>query len=225
MGIARKMIEPKPTVRLFPLPNVVLFPHGVLPLHVFEPRYRQMTRDALADDRRIAMILPRGSMASEPVPLRRVACIGRIHRENALPDGRFTLMLHGEARVLIEKELPRELPYRVAEVTVLGDSQSPSLATRRQVQRVHVLSLFRRAFSETHPSATRFLDSLAADVPSGAFADMIAYAAPIPLEIKQQLLETPSVDERLEVLSSALEELFDGNSDPSPDFLEGLSSN
>ncbi|MFO0947178.1 MAG: LON peptidase substrate-binding domain-containing protein [Planctomycetota bacterium] len=217
--------EPISMARLFPLSNVVLFPYGVLPLHIFEPRYRQMTRDALADDRRIAMVLPSGGMNQEPVPIHQVACIGRIHQENALPDGRFTFLLHGEARVLVERELPLDRMYRVAKVQVLDDALEPNLATRRQLQRAHILSLFRQVLPEAHPSVTRFFESLAADVPPGAFADMVAYASPLPMEIKQQLLATPSVDRRLEVLAGALEEIREGGSDPSPDFLEGLSLN
>jgi Lon protease-like protein len=68
--------------RLFPLPDVLLFPHALIPLHIFEPRYRQMTEDALAGDRLITMVqirpAPKGSPWSEPVPITCVGCVGKI---------------------------------------------------------------------------------------------------------------------------------------------------
>src|SRR6266568_3715474 len=84
--------------RLFPLPNAVLFPHLVMPLHIFEPRYRQMTRDALAGDRFIAMVLlqPGWESEYEALPaIHSVACLGRIQAEQRLPDGRFNIQLRG----------------------------------------------------------------------------------------------------------------------------------
>ena len=94
-------------VSLFPLPNVVLFPRAVLPLHVFEPRYRRMTADALVAQKRLAMALLKpgwerdyyGSPEIEPV-----VCVGRIVNSELLPDGRYNLLLQGEMRACVEKE-------------------------------------------------------------------------------------------------------------------------
>src|SRR6516165_8373385 len=93
--------------RLFPLPNMVLFPHVVQPLHIFEPRYRQMTRDALAGDRLISLVLLRpGSDAHERrAAVHAVACLGRILAEQALPDGRYNLLLRGLARIRLNGEI------------------------------------------------------------------------------------------------------------------------
>src|SRR5215471_4819338 len=90
--------------RLFPLPNVVLFPHLVLPLHIFEPRYRQMTTDALAGDRLLAMTLLKPGWESdyEGMPeIYPIACLGRIQAEKRLPDGRLNLQLRGLTRIRI----------------------------------------------------------------------------------------------------------------------------
>ena len=95
--------------RLFPLPGLVMFPHVVLPLHIFEPRYRQMTEDALAGDRLITMIqispLPKGKSWVEPVQIEEVGCLGRIIQHERLPDGRFNILLLGRKRVRIRREL------------------------------------------------------------------------------------------------------------------------
>src|SRR5262245_4682668 len=94
--------------RLFPLPNLVFFPQVMQPLHVFEPRYRQMTADALEGDRLIALVLPKpgweGDYMGKPL-LHDVACIGRIMAEQLLEDGRYNMLLRGLARVRIVDEI------------------------------------------------------------------------------------------------------------------------
>ena len=103
--------------RLFPLPDLVLFPHVVHPLHVFEPRYRQMTANALASDRLIAPVLLRpgwepqyeGRPAIYPV-----ACLGRLVAEQKLPDGRYNLLVRGLSRMRIRSEVQDGRAYRTA---------------------------------------------------------------------------------------------------------------
>src|SRR5215467_11468730 len=112
------------TARLFPLPNLVLFPHVMQPLHMFEPRYRRMTRDALAGDRLIALVLLRPGWEADykgRPPVHAVACLGRILAEERLNDGRYNLLLRGLGRIRIEEELPRETPYRVARAELLAE--------------------------------------------------------------------------------------------------------
>src|SRR5256885_9707642 len=90
--------------RLFPLPNLVLFPQVVQPLHVFEQRYRQMTADALAGDRLIAMALLRPGWEADydgRPAIHPVACLGRVVADQRLDDGRYNLLLRGLARVRV----------------------------------------------------------------------------------------------------------------------------
>src|SRR5947208_11484422 len=85
-------------VRLFPLPNLVLFPRVVQPLHVFEPRYRQLMADALDTDRLIAMALLRPGWEADyekAPPLHPTVCLGRIQQEERLGDGRYNFLLQG----------------------------------------------------------------------------------------------------------------------------------
>src|SRR5438874_11474896 len=88
-------------VRLFPLPNLVLFPHVMQPLHIFEPRYRQLTEDALDGDRLITLVLPlpgwEKDYADKPA-LHSIGCVGKIMAEQRLEDGRFNILLRGLAR-------------------------------------------------------------------------------------------------------------------------------
>src|SRR5438876_8293933 len=112
------------TARLFPLPNMVLFPHVVQPLHVFEPRYRQMTTDALAGDRLIALVLLQPGWepdyASTPA-VHAVGCVGKIVADQALPDGRFNLLLRGLSRIRVDHEIPHAKQYRLARVELLAE--------------------------------------------------------------------------------------------------------
>src|SRR5689334_14855014 len=94
---------------IFPLPNAVLLPGGLMPLHVFEPRYREMTRDALDGARLLAIArLKPGYEAKyqERPAVFPAAGLGRIIASEELADGRFLLVLRGIARVQIERELP-----------------------------------------------------------------------------------------------------------------------
>src|ERR1700722_2304739 len=110
--------------RLFPLPSLVFFPQVMQPLHIFEPRYRQMTADALAGDRFIALVLPRPGWdkdyAGKPA-IHDVACLGRIMAEQQLDDGRFNILLRGLARIRIVKELSSSKLYRLPRCGVLHD--------------------------------------------------------------------------------------------------------
>src|SRR5262249_5933389 len=124
--------------RLFPLPNLVLFPHVMQPLHIFEPRYRQMTADALAADRLItpALLKPGWEADYEGRPdLFEVACLGRIVAEQRLEDGRFNILLRGLARVRVLKEIKQGKPYRSARVEVLTEMDMPGLEPARRLRR------------------------------------------------------------------------------------------
>src|SRR5947207_8575980 len=112
------------TARLFPLPNLVFFPHVMQPLHIFEPRYRQMTADALDGDGLIALAVlqPNWEKHYEGKPaIAPVACLGKITADQRLEDGRYNLLLRGLTRIRVLRELTTAKLYRQAEVAVLKD--------------------------------------------------------------------------------------------------------
>jgi Lon protease-like protein len=183
-------------VRLFPLPNLVMFPSVVQPLHIFEARYRAMMMDALDDDRLLAMALLRPGWEDEyeeRPAIHPVACLGRIFNEERLSDGRWNLLLHGLHRVRIDEELPPSRPYRQARVTLLedipgdGDEQQLRNALRQSVPRF--LDEQGGAASE----ARRLLDS---DLSLGTLCDVFSYALPIEQALKQQLLQELDITRR-----------------------------
>jgi len=107
-------------IPLFPLPGVVLLPGTLLPLHIFEPRYRAMVAEALEADRLIGMALlkPGWETAAEPPPIHPVGGAGEIVESEDLPDGRYNILLQGRFRYRVLEEAPAN-PYRTARVQEL----------------------------------------------------------------------------------------------------------
>ena len=126
-----------PTIPVFPLPNVVLFPNVFLPLHIFEPRYRRMVDDALNGDRIIGMVLLRagwerdydGRPAVYPV-----GCAGVITHAERLADGRFNIVLRGMEKFRITGE-DASLPYRLAEVEPVPEPPAESVREEMRAER------------------------------------------------------------------------------------------
>ena len=117
---------PATRLSIFPLPGALLFPGLQLPLHIFEPRYRAMVSDALARDRRIAMVQPQAPV--EGAPLFQVGCVGHIGEVEALEDGCFNIVLEGLARFRIVRELDVTTPFRQVEAELLEDPREEALS-------------------------------------------------------------------------------------------------
>ncbi|MBC9034624.1 LON peptidase substrate-binding domain-containing protein [Sphingomonas sp. JC676] len=183
----------KPTrLSIFPLGGALLFPRMQLPLHIFEPRYRAMITDSLARDRRIGMIQPRD--ANEPPALFDVGCVGRIADVEALPDGRFDIVLEGLARFTILRELDVTTPFRQVE------------AELEEGREDEFLSLGERASLEME--SRRFADGLGYAVDweavtrldDEALVNGIAQIAPFDVASKQALLEADSLGDRARLI-------------------------
>jgi uncharacterized protein len=196
--------------RLFPLPNVVLFPHVVLPLHIFEPRYREMTEDALAGDRLVTIVQLRPDAPDQDPDrpaIEAVGCLGRIIQHERLPDGRFNVLLAGRKRVLLVREIPGAKPYRLAEARILEDRapDEPGAPLRREL-----VALF-RTLIERQGTLDPDLDALlAAALDLGLLTDIIAHALGLPPAIKQALLDDCAVAHRARRLIALLRPLAAG---------------
>ena len=200
--------------RLFPLPNLVLFPYVIQPLHIFEPRYRQLMEDALKDDRLIAMALLQPGWEEKyhnNPPIYPVVCLGRVHKEERLSDGRWNLLLHGLARARVETEPETDRLYRVARVRLIPEEEvaSPQKAKglRRQLGR-----RVSRWFAAQEAALVQMEKLLHSDLTLGALCDVFSFALPIAIEVKQQLLEDADVEQRARRLIAHLEE----NEPPAP---------
>jgi Lon protease-like protein len=181
-------------VPLFPLAGAILFPRAQLPLHIFEDRYRDMVRDAMADQGRIAMIQPSGS--GEPAPLFRAGCIGEIVGVEELDDGRYNIVLQGSRRFRLIAEADVDTLYRQAEIDLDAfDDAEPDplpLALRSAVEQ----------------EARRFGDALGLIVDWDAVGQLedellvnaIAQVAPFDPGAKQALLEEETLNGRADLV-------------------------
>src|SRR5689334_24619707 len=126
-----------PTIPIFPLPNVVLFPNVFLPLHIFETRYREMLEDALKGDRIIGMVLLRpgweGNYEGRP-PVYPIGCAGVISHAERLPDGRFNIVLRGMEKFRICGE-EDDLLYRLAQIEAVPEPPVDSVRAKMQAHR------------------------------------------------------------------------------------------
>lgn len=179
-------------ISIFPLSGAVLFPGLQLPLHLFEPRYRALMSDALARDRKIGMIQPQ--RAGEDAPLFLVGCLGKIGEVEALDDGRFNVILEGEARFRILRELDVTTPFRQVEAELLAEDEA------------RVLSPIERALFERE--ARRFADAQGYGVDWESVARLddvslingVSQIAPFDAAAKQALLEADDIAQRCELL-------------------------
>lgn len=177
---------------IFPLPGAILYPGLQLPLHIFEPRYRAMVSDALARDRRIAMIQPQ--RPAEGAPLFTVGCVGHIDEVEALEDGRFNIVLTGEARFRLLRELDVATPFRQVEGELLDEPQDEVLSA---IERASFEQEARR-FADAHGYAVDWASVGRLDDES--LINGVSQIAPFDLAAKQALLEAPTLAERCELL-------------------------
>ena len=190
------MADDKPLrIPVFPLAGALLFPRAQLPLHIFEPRYRAMVRDALAGDRLIGMIQPRGP--DEPPPLFDVGCIGRIAGAEELEGGRFNIVLEGLGRFRIAREADVDTLYRQVDVVRggfddSGEAEPLGLAQRAELEREARRYADALGYSVDWEAVTRLDDEM--------LVNAIAQVAPFDVGSKQALLEAPDIAERCDLL-------------------------
>lgn len=177
---------------IFPLSGAILFPGLALPLHIFEPRYRAMASDALARDRRIAMIQPQRS--GEGAPLFEIGCVGRIGEVEALEDGRYNLVLEGETRFRVVRELDVTTPFRQIEGEAIADDDEAVLAA---VERA-AFELEARAFADAQGYSVDW-DSVSR-LDDQTLINGVSQIAPFDFAAKQALLEAPDLSTRCELL-------------------------
>jgi Lon protease-like protein len=193
--------------RLFPLPDLVLFPHVIQPLHIFEPRYRRMTADALADDHLIALVQQcAGANEDDPSPpaIHQIACLGRIVASQTLENGRYNLLLQGVSRIRILEETPNDKPYRSARVEMLDDCPCSSSRTEATLRRKFAkrMPVWFPSKAEVFEQFQKLIDS---DLSLGALCDIFSFALPLNSQFKQALLEELDVRKRVRALLKHME--------------------
>lgn len=189
------MSEARALTRLsiFPLAGALLFPRMHLPLHLFEPRYRAMMSDALARDRRIGMVQPRGD--GQRPPLFQIGCVGKIAQFEGLDDGRYNLVLEGLSLFRIARELDVTTPFRQVEAELIPVSIEPEILSAASRASLEAES---RRFADIQGYAVDW-DSVAR-LDDESLVNGVAQIAPFDVAAKQALLESPSLEDRAEML-------------------------
>jgi len=191
--------------RLFPLPNLVLFPHVMQPLRIFEPRYRELLEDTLADDGLIAMALLRPGWESNydgRPEVEPVVCLGRVLTHRRLPEGDYNVLLLGLQRALICRELPATRSFRRAKLRLLQDRSSMAEPHRLLALRRQLLTLFQRLLPADEESRDDLGALLGKQLSLSDLTDIIAFTAALDIRIKQGLLsECDSVRRAQRLLS------------------------
>lgn len=186
---------------LFPLGGVVLFPSGVLPLHIFEPRYRQMMADALNGDRMITIVQPKMPLVStlHGPQLEKVGCLGKILDSERLQDGRYNLLLAGMKRVKIvnELEIPGKL-YRTAILETIDDERLAQVSKSCLSEMTHrFLSLLNDTDRDESAGNDDLRQLIMESQDASLISDLICQSLSLPPAMKQILLEENDVPQRV----------------------------
>jgi len=194
------------SVPLFPLPNVVLFPGAVLPLHIFEERYKAMTANVIAGDGQIAMALLRlgweKNYHCKPM-IDPIVCVGRISGWEKLDDGRYNFLLHGQARAKVIDEKDESSLYRVARVERLHEihaSDQELLCKRRRF-----LEMFSSEPLASLPVTSQLNKIISSPLPTDTVADLVAFHLLGDIPLKQSLLAETDVAKRIDRVLAALD--------------------
>lgn len=195
-------------VAVMTLPEVAFFPQALMPLHIFEPRYRRMLKDVLAADRLFAVVgLDPSAEDGRFEPPHRIATVGIVRACQKNDNGTSNLLLQGLARVEV-LEILREEPYRQIRIRALtsepGAEPDENLRLRASVGKL--LSLKQRLGAEMSAEFTQFLRTV--DDPE-TFVDLAAFSLCDDARLKQRLLETLDVHERLRLFSDHLRREID----------------
>jgi Lon protease-like protein len=204
------MLALPPTLRIFPLGEVVFFPDTLLPLHVFEPRYRRLVADALEGDRTIGMVLVRGADGPvAPAPPDRpdrpavydIGCAGRIVEHEPLEDGRSMIVLRGTVRFRIRRELEVADPYRIVEAQALYEAPIPAEHMRAWRDELRGwVGDYVAALSGERAS----VDKVFAKLDLEGLVNYLSASLPLSVLEKQSLLECATAEQRFRRLCDVL---------------------
>lgn len=197
--LASEIIE----IPIFPLTDVVFFPGTVIPLHIFEPRYRQMVSDSLSQDRRIGIILansePGGSLESG---FPGVGGLGLITDYQEREEGKYDILLTGVSRFQLI-EFVKEKPYRIARVRLLGDNRMDQ-PEDRDLRRRLISGYKRFSGLEEDSEELEILEEAGFET----LVNSVCSVLPLATEEKQRLLETDDVADRAEMTLEQVDNLL-----------------
>ncbi|MHC4878561.1 MAG: LON peptidase substrate-binding domain-containing protein [Planctomycetota bacterium] len=192
---------------LFPLPDTALFPNVLLPLHIFEPRYKCMVEDVLKSDGFLALALLKDAhdenYGTKTCAIHDTVCLSKVVADDRLDDGRYYLLLQGLCRAKLVTEVPNDLPYRMGILDLISDEYSAQPVIDRDHRKQELVSHFSSLFPQLGVDQ-KLLLALDTDVALGELCDVIAHAMRLDSSVARSLLEQSDVDERSELLLQLL---------------------
>ena len=192
-------------VPLFPLPNVVLFPRAVLPLHIFEDRYKAMTAHALAGNQLIAMALLRpgweANYYSRPA-IEPIVCLGQILSSERLDDGKYNFLLRGLIRAKILTEETSN-PYRLARLQPLREEPVMEIDLTNERQRL--MEILCRKPLASLPQTAQLKRIVSSPLSTGEVADLVAFHVLTNMNFKQSILADTDIPRRVSRVIHALD--------------------
>lgn len=200
MDDAERVRQALPRIAIFPLPGAVLLPHALVPLHIFEPRYRKMTRDCDEGSRTLALAnIPDDRAAGEKPPrVLPVIGVGVLARVDRLPEGRFNVVLRGVQRARIEEELATGEPYRLVRATPLVSRATPGALQKANDLKRLVLALSAALRNQETQALAQLAARAGAD--PGDLADIVAGALLATPRERQAVLEAVEMEQRLDLV-------------------------
>jgi Lon protease-like protein len=212
MSTEKQPNNPTQWMPLFPLPSTVFFPSTDLPLHIFEPRYRQMIDEALAGDGKIGMIQlkPGWESTYHATPeIVQIGCFGHIERHTKFSDGKYNILLKGVSRFRIVKEFAGK-PYRRVEIELLKEANDICIVGEDHAEKTRLIEHAREftgMLPDSHPEKIEPI--LKSCKLMSELVDQLAYRLNIIMEQKQSFLEELDVLKRLEFIHSAIQMKID----------------
>ncbi len=198
----------KGVARLFPLPDLIMFPHVMQPIHVYEPRYRELLNDALDSDGLIAMALLAPGWETDydgrPALLPH-ACLGKIVTHQRTNKGEYNILLLGMRRIRIDRELAPTCSFRQAEVTVLDDFCLSENDADRPALQTSLTKGFQGFLPKGKSTDNALQELLAAEIPLEVLTDLVSFALPMDFKAKCDLLGECDIDKRAAMLLGALD--------------------
>ncbi len=200
-------IEISSAVPIFPLPEVVLFPRQVLPLHIFEPRYRAMIADVLRDNRVLGIALLESGYEREyftsHAPIHRIVGVGRVIASEELADGKYNILLRGEVRAEIVGECDGR-QYRVARIEIIEPCRGLTPEVCQQLRR-EMFEVIKQQMLADAECRDHYLRLFEEPLSLGELTDLIASGLPIVGELRQQMLAEPEACTRARMLLKHLQ--------------------
>lgn len=214
------------TARLFPLPNLVMFPHVMQPLHVFEPRYRALLEESLAHDKLIALALLAPGWEQDydgRPPIRPVGCLCRVTTHHQTEQGTYNALLLGLRRIKVGPDLPPTKLFREAEATIIDDIYPADNALRRPDLQRRLVAAFRRVLPKLPAAGPQIEQLLSSQISLGPLTDIVSYTLNLDQKIKEDLLAQPLPDLRALLLLECLTK--PGRGAPQYEFPPAFSAN